>query len=59
MGNMSYCRFENTFADLQDCYDALGEYELDQLSDTERKYAEKLIKLCEKISNNYGEDNNE
>jgi len=59
MGKMSYCRFENTFADLQDCYDALGEYELDQLSDTERKYAEKLIKLCEKISNNYGEDNNE
>ncbi len=23
MGNMSYCRFENTYGDLRDCYDAL------------------------------------
>jgi hypothetical protein len=56
MSNMSYCRFENTYSDLVDCYEALGEQELDDLSETERKYAEKLIKLCEKISNNYGED---
>ena len=25
MANMSYCRFENTYGDLQDCYDALIE----------------------------------
>ena len=23
MGNMSYCRYENTLGDLEDCYDAL------------------------------------
>ena len=53
---MSYCRFENTFADLQDCYEALRESELDELSETERKYAEKLIKLCKKIADNFGTD---
>lgn len=25
MANMSYCRFQNTFLDLQDCVNALGE----------------------------------
>ena len=25
MGNMSYCRFENTSQDLQDCINAVGE----------------------------------
>lgn len=25
MANMSYCRFENTYKDLIDCYDALRE----------------------------------
>lgn len=27
MSNMSYCRFHNTLGDLQDCKDALEEYE--------------------------------
>ena len=27
MPNMSYCRFHNTLGDLQDCKDALDEYE--------------------------------
>lgn len=53
MGNMSYCRFKNTYQDLMDCYNALMEKELDELSETERKYAIKLIKTCEAISNNF------
>tara|TARA_B100001939_G_scaffold219106_1_gene188585 strand:- start:94 stop:297 length:204 start_codon:yes stop_codon:yes gene_type:complete len=42
MGNMSYCRFENTLADMQDCLNALqngldaeelSEYEIDALAE--------------------------
>jgi len=32
MSNMSYCRFENTLADLQDCYEALQEVSPEDLS---------------------------
>jgi phage host-nuclease inhibitor protein Gam len=53
MGNMSYCRFENTYGDLQDCYDALAEKSLDELSETEKKYAIKLIKMCRDIANDF------
>ena len=35
MGNMSYCRFENTAADLRDCLDALRRGETDDLSSYE------------------------
>jgi len=31
MGNMSYCRFENTTRDLQDCIDALNNYDDEML----------------------------
>ena len=50
---MSYCRFENTFNDLQDCYEALGEKELDELSETEKKYAKRLIKMCRDIADDF------
>ena len=42
MGNMSYCRFENTLADMRDCLNALengldveelSEYEIDALAE--------------------------
>lgn len=56
MGNMSYCRFENTYQDLQDCYDALVEKSLDELSETEKKYAIKLIEMCQDISNDFFEE---
>ena len=35
MGNMSYCRFENTAADLRDCLDAIQRGETDDLSSYE------------------------
>ena len=51
---MSYCRFENTLRDLQDCYrnwdDELekGDYE-----DCARK---EMLELCKRIVREYGED---
>lgn len=43
MSNMSYCRFHNTVLDLQDCKDALEEYE-DHVHDRQRlKDAKALI----------------
>ncbi len=53
MGNMSYCRFENTYHDLKDCYEDMTQKEPDALSEPERKYREKLIKLCREIAENY------
>ena len=37
MSNMSYCRFRNTLADLQDCKRALNEGALDSDSDTSKE----------------------
>lgn len=56
MGNMSYCRFENTYGELQDCYGALGKKSLDELSKTEKKYAKKLIKMCRDIADDFLDD---
>jgi phage host-nuclease inhibitor protein Gam len=53
---MSYCRFENTYGDLQDCYDALAEKDLDELSESEKKYAKKLIKMCRDIADDFLDD---
>jgi len=55
MANMSYCRFENTYSDLDDCYEALERKTLDELSDSERAYALHLIKLCAKIEHVFGD----
>lgn len=48
MPNMSYCRFQNTVVDLQECYDALCENE--ELSELETKYAQRLVELCKDIA---------
>ena len=55
MTNMSHCRFENTFKDLSDCYESMstGNNCLDQLSEHEKKYAIKLVKLCRNISDDF------
>ena len=63
MINMSYCRFENTYHALVECERELEEISeitdrldnlredssLDELSDSEKKYAKRLIQLCEEI----------
>ena len=43
MPNMSYCRFQNTLRDLQDCFEHLDDIIEDE---EELKAQEKLIKLC-------------
>lgn len=43
MGNMSYCRFENTLNDLRDFYDHLDD---EELSKEEHKAMDELISLC-------------
>jgi RNA-splicing ligase RtcB len=41
---MSYCRFENTFPDLRDCLEALGDkMEVEKMSESEKKYAKKML----------------
>lgn len=51
MANMSYCRFENTLADLWDCYKNM---EAD-MSDDESDAKKDLIALCKVIAEEYGE----
>lgn len=47
MGNMSYCRFQNTLLDLQDCMYALEEMPtLGGLSHEEMSAAKALIEMC-------------
>ena len=48
MSNMSYCRFQNTLRDLEDCYDHLWDQDL--ISDEEEKAKTKLIEICHMIS---------
>lgn len=49
MSNMSYCRFQNTLADLRDCEDALYE-DVNSLSAGEQKARLLLIKVCKRIA---------
>lgn len=57
MANMSYCRFHNTLADLNDCESALNAFinedENTIESKEERSKAKKLIELCSFIAENY------
>lgn len=57
MANMSYCRFHNTLADLNDCESALNAFINDDEntieSAEERNKAKKLIELCQYIADNY------
>ena len=54
MGNMSYCRFENTLPDLQDCYDNWDDNP--DLSSHEKKAKARLLSLCKEIVEDYGDD---
>ena len=47
MGNMSYCRFENTARDLQDCVYAINSGEIDELNDYEIEGLRNILELCE------------
>ena len=59
MGNLSYCRFENTASALQDCLDAVetmldhkGKNEYGEaLYGSEKAAFEEMIELCDNFSN--------
>jgi len=48
MGNMSYCRFENTLRDLQDCVNAIesGDYNEDGIQGYELDAVQELLETC-------------
>jgi len=59
MGNLSYCRFQNTANALQDCLDAVqtmldhkGKNEYGEaLYGSEKRAFEEMIELCDNFSN--------
>lgn len=55
---MSYCRFENTLADLQDCQQALNSIYEDvaEMSRYEKNSVVELVALCKQISDEWGID---
>jgi len=53
MANLSYCKMQNTYPDLEDCYEALQDKLFDDFSEEEQRFAKKLIELCGKISNDF------
>lgn len=56
MGNMSYCRFQNTLSDLDDCYEAMGnmmDVDEENLSIEEKRAKKALIKMCGDISQDF------
>lgn len=63
MSNMSHCRFENTYNDLQECYDALSESSIQELEKNanqyERLYIRKLIELCKDIAADFADIDDE
>jgi hypothetical protein len=48
---MSYCRFQNTLRDMNDCYDHLNN--LDTLEGEEKRAALAMIKLCKAIASDF------
>ena len=50
MANMSYCRFQNTLRDLQDCHDNMDS---DDLSESEFYARRHMIELCMSIATEY------
>lgn len=53
MSNMAYCRFENTYLDLQDCLENLSSTDL---SESEQKYRRELILLSVDIAIDFGHE---
>lgn len=58
MSNMSYCRFQNTSRDLQDCLEALADG-LETLSDSEKSAAKAIRNMCEDFIVEYDDQEEE
>ena len=52
MGNMSYCRFENTARDLADCVSAVNRGEIDELNEYEIQGLLNILSLCNDMLEN-------
>jgi hypothetical protein len=52
MSNMSYCRFQNTVLDMEDCISVLNDSE--ELSDDEANAKDRLIQLCIDVACEHG-----
>jgi hypothetical protein len=50
MANMSYCRFQNTLRDLQDCHDNMDSGDLSESEFYARRH---MIELCMSIATEY------
>jgi hypothetical protein len=55
MANMSYCRFENTLSDLEDCVDHFEDY---LGSDSENAARLDILHLCIDLVNRYSTQSN-
>tara|TARA_A100001391_G_scaffold174559_1_gene137046 strand:- start:78 stop:275 length:198 start_codon:yes stop_codon:yes gene_type:complete len=51
MANMSYCRFENTTRDMEDCINAIEDREIDDLSSYEVRALSSFLDLAKEIIN--------
>ena len=59
MGNMSYCRFENTLADMRDCLFAIEEgLDVEELSDYEISALHEFSHVARQIANFEGRIDN-
>jgi len=47
MANMSYCMFENTVQDMEDCIDNIESFNEKEASEYELEAFEKFFKLCQ------------
>ena len=52
MGNMSYCRFENTARDLADCVSAVNRGEINELNEYEVQGLLNILSLCNDMLEN-------
>ena len=55
MPNMSYCRFENTVLDMNDCLNAIEYREVNNLSDYELRALKEFLELGQAILDNEDE----
>ena len=55
MPNMSYCRFENTVNDINDCLNAIEDREVNDLSDYELRALKDSLELGQAIVDNEDE----
>ena len=60
MSNMSYCRFQNTYSDLFECYETLVNEGVKALekdaNQYEKPYIKKLVELCKDITEEFEDE---